>query len=125
MNTETITAFESRLGRMLPDDYRTFLCSHSESWLAQPRVFDSPRSGIIDQLFTIDQILKNESQDAIGIPDLSLLYIGDNLMGGSLYLKVSDEEYGHIHYMEQYQFCARFTSFTEFLSQTHDQREDA
>ena len=123
MNTELITDFESRLGRKLPDDYRTFLSSNAESWLPEALLFDAPRSGVIDQLFTIQAILENERRKAVGIPEQSLLYIGSNVLGGCLYLKVSDAQYGEVHYMEQYRFRGLFTSFSEFLAQTHAQKE--
>jgi len=43
------------------------------------------------------------------------MHIGGNLAGGCLYLKVSDEAFGEIYYMENYVFREQFCSFSAFL----------
>ncbi len=85
--TDLVTKLERRLGFSLPDDYRQFLQNHTNSALDPARVFNSPRSGIVDQLLTVDQLLKNDELDRIGIPEQSLLHIGSNFLGGYLYLR--------------------------------------
>jgi hypothetical protein len=77
-----------------------------------------PRFGVIDSLLTADEILKNDGKIQIGIPEKSLMHIGGNLMGGYLYLKVSDEAFGEIYYMESYEFREQFPSFSAFLNET-------
>lgn len=77
-----------------------------------------PRSGVIDSLLTADEVLKNADHECVGIPEKSLMHIGGNLMGGYLYLMLSDEAFGEIHYMENYEFRAQFRSFSAFLNET-------
>jgi len=77
-----------------------------------------PRSGVIDSLLTAEEILENDGQDRVGIPEKSLLHIGGNLMGGYLYLKLSDDAFGQVHYMENYKFREQFPSFSAFLNET-------
>lgn len=113
-----VQELENRLGFSLPTDYRDFLVAHHNSLLNHARLFISPRSGVIDSLLTADEILKNDDQKQIGIPEKSLMHIGGNLMGGCLYLKVSDKAFGEVHYMENYVFCEQFTSFSAFINET-------
>ena len=40
------------------------------------------------------------------------------MMGGYLYLTLSDEAFGQIHYMENYEFREQFPSFSAFLHET-------
>jgi hypothetical protein len=118
MNEEGVFELERRLGFRLPDDYRHFLVAHVDSLLEPAIAFREPRQGIIDELLTVDQILDNDEKNMIGIPEKSLLHIGGNLMGGCLYLKVSREGFGEVHYLEQYEFRDSFVSFTAFLDET-------
>jgi len=115
---ERVTELERRLGFQLPDLYRQFLQTHTDSLLEASLIFDAPRSGVIDELLTVEQILKNEESERIGIPEQSLLHIGGNLMGGYLYLKVSEKSFGEVHYSEQYVLREYFRSFEAFLNET-------
>jgi hypothetical protein len=114
----SVLELEKRLGIRLPADYRDFLVTHRESLLDSARLFAPPRSGVIDSLLTADEILKNDDQKQIGIPEKSLMHIGGNLMGGYLYLEFSDDAFGQIHYMENYEFRGHFPSFSAFLDET-------
>src|SRR5947207_2763776 len=114
----SVLELEKRLGVRLPADYRDFLVVHCCSLLDCARLFMPPRSGVIDSLLTADEILKNVDQEQIGIPEKSLMHIGGNLMGGYLYLKVSDDAFGEIHYMEAYEFREQFPSFSAFLNES-------
>jgi hypothetical protein len=118
MSEETVFELEQRLGFTLPSDYRQFLVTHSRSVLDPSLVFREPRSGVIDILLTTEQILENDSKNIIGIPEKSLMHIGSNIMGGYLYLGVSKQAFGEVHYMEQYQFRESFPSFAAFLLET-------
>jgi hypothetical protein len=113
-----VQELEKRLGFSLPAGYRDFLVAHHDSLLDCARLFMAPRSGVIDSLLTAEEILKNDDQGRIGIPEKSMMHIGGNLMGGYLYLKVSAEAFGEIHYMENYVFREQFPSFSAFLNQT-------
>jgi len=115
MSEETISELEQRLGFTLPSDYRQFLLSHTESLLEPSLTLREPRSGVIDMLLTAEQILKNDSENIIGIPERSLMHIGGNLMGGYLYLSVSKQAFGEVQYMEQFRFRESFPSFAAFL----------
>ncbi|MBL9201667.1 MAG: SMI1/KNR4 family protein [Opitutaceae bacterium] len=116
--TANVVELEKRLGTRLPTDYRTFLLTHLDSLLEHALLFVPPRSGVIDTLLTAEEILRNDDEDRIGIPAKSLLHIGGNLMGGYLYLKVSDDALGQLHYMENNVFREQFTSFSAFLNET-------
>lgn len=113
-----ILELEKRLGIRLPADYRSFLVAHRDSLLDHARLFLPPRSGVIDSLLTADEILKNDDQKQIGIPEKSLMHIGGNLSGGYLYMNVSSDALGQIHYMENYEFREQFPSFSAFLGET-------
>lgn len=114
----SVQELEKRLGFRLPKDYRGFLVANRISLLECARLFMPPRKGVIDSLLTADEILKNDERRMIGLPDKSLMHIGGNLMGGYLYLDVSKEAFGRIHYMEQYVFREPFPSFASFLDET-------
>lgn len=114
----SVLELERRLGINLPVAYRDFLIAHRESLLDRARLFLPPRSGVIDSLLTADEILRNHDQERIGVPEKSLMHIGGNLMGGYLYLKLSEEAFGEIHYMENYEFRGQFPSFSAFLDET-------
>ena len=120
---EPVLELEKRLGIRLPEDYRSFLVDHRDSFLDHARLFLPPRSGVVDSLLTADDILQNDDQKRIGIPEKSLMHIGGNLLGGYLYIDVSDGRLGQIHYMEGYEFREQFPSFSAFLDET--QPEDA
>ena len=79
---ERVQELESRLGFRLPDDYRQFLAAHGDSLLDHDLLFKPPRSGIVSELLTVNQILENDGNGRIGIPEKSLMHIGHNLMGG-------------------------------------------
>jgi len=116
--TTSVLELEKRLRIRLPADYRDFLLAHRDSLLDCARLFMPPRSGVIDSLLTAEEILENDGQDRVGIPEKSLLHIGGNLMGGYLYLKLSDDAFGQVHYMENYKFREQFPSFSAFLNET-------
>jgi len=118
MNEQGLTELERRLRFSLPADYRQFLLSHTDSFLENSLVFRPPRSGIIDELLTVFDILKNDDKGRIGIPERSLLHIGRSLMGGYLYLRVSEQGFGEIHYSERMEFREVFASFSAFLEGT-------
>ncbi len=124
MNEQAIAEFENELGVRLPDDYRSFLLENSDSLLEKALLFNDPRSGCVDELLTIQQIQENSRNGVIGIPEQSLLHIGGNLMGGYLYLKVSDNGFGEVHYSENYTIKENFLSFSEFMSSTHDEESN-
>jgi hypothetical protein len=121
MNEESISEFEVKLSTRLPDDYRTFLATHADALLVASLVFNAPRSGIVDRLLTIQEIQENDRNGRLGILERSLLHIGENLMGGFLYIKVSDEGFGEVHYSEKSEFREVFPSFSDFMKNTHKQ----
>lgn len=116
--TASVVELEKRLGVRLPADYRAFLLAHRDSLLDCDRLFRPPRSGVIDSLLTADEVLKNADHERVGIAEESLMHIGGNLMGGYLYLMLSDDAFGEIHYMENYRFREQFRSFSAFLDET-------
>jgi len=115
---EQVQELERRLGFRLPDIYRRFLEAHNDSLLDSALAFDAPRSGVVDELLTAEQLLENASHDRIGIPEKSLLHIGGNLLGGYLYLKVAEDSFGEVHYSEGYVLREHFPSFEAFLNET-------
>ena len=121
--TERVLEFERRLGFRLPDDYRQFLLTHTNSSLAPSLAFRAPRSGSIDTLLTVDDLILNDDHRRIGIPEKSLMHIGSNILGGYLYLDVSEAALGVVRYMERYVFCEHFSSFTVFLEQTEPEAD--
>lgn len=114
----SVLELEKRLGLDLPADYRNFLVSHSDSLLDHARLFLPPRSGVVDSLLTVEEILENDDRKQIGIPEKALMHIGGNLMGGYLYMKISSDAFGQIHYMEGYEFREQFSSFRAFFDET-------
>jgi hypothetical protein len=113
-----VRELEKRLGLSLPKEYRNFLVAHQDSLLDCARLFMPPRSGVVDSLLTADEVLKNDDEQQFGIPEKSLMHIGGNLMGGYLYMKLSSEAFGEIHYMENCVFREQFASFAAFLDET-------
>ena len=116
--SEKLRDFEQRLRCALPDDYKSFLQTHTHQLLPTPLAFCAPRSGSIDQLLTIDDLLRNDERNMIGLPEKHLMHIGHNIFGGYLYLDVSDSAFGAVRYSENYVLREHFASFTEFLEQT-------
>ena len=121
MPEANIEEFEHRLGRRLPDDYREFLCSHASKFLERSLEF---RSGVIDILLTCSDLIENDDLGQSGIPEESLLHIGGNVFSGYLYLRISDEGFGEIHYLEDYTLVDRFSSFAAFMAASHHTPED-
>ena len=113
-----IEELERRLRVSLPTDYRDFLEGHHDSLLEATRNLVSPRSGVVDTLLTAEDMLRNDDQHRIGIPEKSLLHIGGNLLGGYLYMSVDENSFGEILYTESYIVRELFASFSEFLSET-------
>src|SRR5687767_2838301 len=99
---ELVQELESRLGFMLPEDYRQFLIGHHDPVLEQALLFKDPRSGVIDELLTVQEILQNDDDRQIGIPEKSLMHIGGNVLGGYLYLDCSKVTFGEVSYSENY-----------------------
>ncbi len=118
---ELVQELESRLGFTLPHDYRQFLIGHRDQNLEHSLLFKSPRPGVIDLLLTAQEILLNDDERKIGIPEKSLMHIGGNLFGGYLYLDVSMSRFGQVCYMENYVFTEHFPSFTTFLAETEEE----
>src|SRR5687767_3973517 len=116
--TANVLELERRLGISLPADYRDFLFTHRERALVHTRNFLPPRSGSIDVLLTADEMLENDEKKCFGIPEKSLMYIGRNIFGGCLYMKVSDDGFGQIHYLENYHFTESFPSFSAYLNES-------
>lgn len=119
--TELVQELESRLGFPLPQDYRRFLIGHLSQNLEHSLLFKNPRSGVIDLLLTAQEILRNDDERRIGIPDESLMHIGGNLLGGYLYLDVSESGFGQVRYKESHVFTEHFPSFTAFLAETEEE----
>lgn len=115
MGDKQVRELEGLIGKELPEDYRAFLVTHEDRMLEREIVFQPPRSGVIDEILTVGDILANDEAGGIGIPEKSLLHIGGNLFGGYLYLDLSPSGFGEIHYMEAYTFRESFPSFGALL----------
>lgn len=100
--TSLVAQFESLLGCSLPSDYATFLCTHEDRCLepsltfpvAGNATFGSPCT--LDELLTVSDLLANDGSGRIGLSDLGLLCIGGDVLGLSLYMRVTDSEFGRI-----------------------------
>lgn len=121
MDSMHINELEECIGSKLPDDYADFLSSHTDGYLDSPLVFDDPRSGVVDELFTSKDIVQNSIDNCLGIPDKGLVHIGSNIMGGYLYIKLSSDGFGELHYSENNNFQEHFPSFSAFLRESHDE----
>jgi hypothetical protein len=119
-----IEDLEKRIGKRFPEDYRAFLLGHENHLLDHPIIFLSPRSGMVDMILTAEDILENDEKKRIGIAERSLLHIGGNLLGGYLYLDLSDSGFGQIHYMENYIFRETHPSFTALLAEPRAMDEE-
>lgn len=124
MNESQVQNLEARIRAVLPASYRGYLASATDKLLEDAIVFASPRSGIIDEILTAEDVLRNDDEGGIGIPEKSLLHIGGNLLGGYLYLDLSRQEFGKVLYMENYTFKETFSSFDASLSEPREDREE-
>ena len=52
------------------------------------------------------------------------MHIGGNLLGGYLYMDVSDQGFGTVHYMENYVFKETFPSFDALLLEPRSKTPD-
>ena len=87
-------------------------------------VFQPPRSGVVDEILTVEDVLENDAAGRIGIPDKSLMHIGGNILGGYLYLNLSNEDFGKVLYMENYTMKETFPSFDDLLSEPREEASD-
>jgi hypothetical protein len=122
MNESKATELEKRLGFELPVDYWKFLVNNIEGFLENELYFREPRNGVVDELLTADRIVDNNEKDTIGITGKSLLHIGGNIMRGYLYLNVSEDKFGEVVHMENYEFREKFPSFSSFLEETVERK---
>jgi len=119
MDIAHVSKLEEIIGSEIPKDYARFLSSHTDSFLDSSLVFNEPRTGIIDELYTAKDIIKNSVENNLGIPDKGLVHIGSNIMGGFLYIKLSSEGFGEVHYSENNCFKELFSSFSAFIKESH------
>ncbi|GAB5562881.1 MAG: hypothetical protein SynsKO_45280 [Synoicihabitans sp.] len=124
MSETQVKVLEDKIGVMLPQSYRVYLTNSEDKFLDQAIIFKPPRSGVIDELLTVGDVLANDAAGQIGIPERSLMHIGGNLMGGYLYLDVSDQGFGRIHYMENYTMKETFPSFDDLLAEPREELEE-
>ncbi len=117
MSERDVRELETRIGAGLPEDYRSFLVAHTDRLLDREITFASPRNGVVDELLTAADILKNDDCDRIGIPEESLMHIGGNLLGHYLYLDLSRNGFGRVHYMTNYIVTEVFDSFGALLAE--------
>ncbi|MEM7455418.1 MAG: SMI1/KNR4 family protein [Planctomycetota bacterium] len=102
MSQELVAEFERRLGCFLPSGYAAFLSSHTDRCLDPSLIFpvrDDPPFGspcTLDELLTASDLIGNDKQQLSGIPDLGLLHIGGDVLGLSLYMRVTDDGFGRI-----------------------------
>lgn len=116
MSDDQVCELERRLGTKLPKEYRAFLVTHQDRLLERELVFSPPRSGVVDEILTTSDILANDEEGRVGIPERALLHIGGNLLGGYLYLDLSEGGFGKVHYMESYVLRETFSSFGALLA---------
>lgn len=124
MSESQVQDLEGRIGAELPAAYRAYLVTATDKFLDQDIVFLAPRSGVVDEILTAGDVLENDAAGRIGIPEKSLMHIGGNLLGGYLYLDVSDQGFGKVLYMENYAFKETFPSFDALLSEPRSKAED-
>jgi len=124
MNHSQVQSLEGRIGVALPTAYRDYLVSATDKFLEDAIIFKSPRSGVIDEILTAEDVLRNDDEGRLGIPEKSLLHIGGNLLGGYLYLDLSPKGFGKLLYMESYTFKETFPSFEALLLEPRENREE-
>ena len=102
MTQELVAEFERRLGCVLPPSYASFLTAHTDKSLNPSLVFpvlgDPPFGSpcTLDELLTVSDLIENDENRCIGIPDLGLLHIGGDVLGLNLYMRVTDDGFGRI-----------------------------
>lgn len=124
MNETQVINLEQRLGVKLPGSYREYLVASPGKFLEDAIVFSPPRSGVVDEILTAEDILRNDDSNMIGIPEKSFLHIGGNLLGGCLYLDLSTHGFGKVVYMENYTFKETFPSFDALLAEPREQVQE-
>ena len=124
MSESQVQNLEARIGASLPASYRGYLVNVTEKFLEDAIVFQAPREGVIDEILTVADVLRNDEEGRVGIPEKSLLHIGGNLMGGYLYLDMSPDGFGKVLYMENYTFKETFPTFDALLSEPRDVRKE-
>ena len=124
MSESQVQDLERKVGTPLPSAYRTYLVSATDKLLDAAIVFQPPRSGVVDEILTAVDVLANDAAGQIGIPDETLMHIGGNLLGGYLYLTLSNEDFGKVLYMENYTLKETFPSFEDLLAEPREEPED-
>ncbi|MCW1915155.1 SMI1/KNR4 family protein [Luteolibacter sp. GHJ8] len=124
MSESQVRDLEGRIGAALPTSYREYLVSATDKFLEDAIDFQFPRSGVVDEILTARDLLQNDDAGRIGILEKSLLHIGGNLFGGYLYLDLSQEGFGKVHYMESYTIKETFPSFDALLLEPREKREE-
>ena len=124
MSESQVQDLEGKIEAALPSAYRSYLVTATDKLLEAAIVFQSPRSGVVDEILTAKDVLTNDAAGQIGIPDKSLMHIGGNLLGGYLYLNLSNEDFGTVLYMENYIMKETFPSFDDLLAEPREKVED-
>lgn len=124
MNLTQVQNLEERIRMALPADYRNYLIGATNKLLDEAILFKTPRSGVVDEILTAADILQNDIEGRIGIAEKSLLHIGGNLLGGYIYLDLSSDGFGQVHYMENYTFKETFPTFAAFLAEPREHYEE-
>jgi hypothetical protein len=114
-----LSEFETRLGALLPQEYRDFLAAHTDKLLEPELKFDVANgpSGIVSYLYTACDLLKRSIENRLGDPSQGMMAIGSDQMGGYVYMCVSDAAFGRIYCRVAYkggEYFALAASFTEF-----------
>ena len=124
MSERQVQDLETKIGAALPSAYRAYLATATDKLLDAAIIFQTPRSGVVDEILTVQDVLENDAAGRIGIPDRSLMHIGGNLLGGYLYLNLSNEDFGKVHYMENYIMKETFPSFDDLLAEPREEAAD-
>lgn len=124
MSKSQVQDLEEKIGVKLPAAYRAHLVAAKDKLLDRAIAFLPPRSGVVDEILTVEDVLANDASGRIGIPDKSLMHIGGNLLGGYLYLDVSDEGFGRVLYMENYTMKETFPTFDDLLAEPREDPAD-
>jgi len=120
--TSLVEQFERLLGCSLPSDYATFLRAHDDRCLDPSLTFPVADDGslgspcTLDELLTVSDLLANDAAGRIGLPDQGLFHIGGDVLGLSLYMRVTDSGFGRILVAgpishDCYDVAATFTDF--------------
>jgi hypothetical protein len=108
-----IEKYENEADFRFPEAYRKFLINNEGEWFENEISFNDKRGHFVERFLTIENIIQNDKEDCLGIPDYDLIFIGECSMTIYTYICVGGDNYGAIYGSDLPDIYKIFDDFSE------------